>query len=425
MKKHNYMKNINMTYIIDNYVSYVKNKYKNSILQNNFEKELLEIKNINMPFQDKFQNNFEKELLEIYYNYNKNFDKSIISVIKDIYMNYSVIKKDFFPLIQYVIKDNKVYIKNNKNVRKYYNHNKAERDTRYLDNFNIITKTLKWCKDNNLPVPNTTLYIWISDRFPWYAQDLDKFPIWVYARPKNIKLPIFPDNTFECFQLHQKYKGKCYDWESIKKIIKKECKNRNKQSIIYFKGTPTTKNIYKLREDLEKHQKSFNIPIKILLDAWTTYEPLYKFCEYLYLLNLPGKYPWSNRLKYLFLMDSIVININVNTINIKPEYKDLSYITLIDYIVNNKDYIEIIYNYYRLAGKYIDNKNLTNKIDKLRKNEFNKFVKTLKRKYLNLVNNPEKYKKIAKKAKIKVNKLTNERIYQYIYKGILLNSLFI
>ena len=377
---------------------------------------------MHIPFQDKFQNNFEKELLEIYSNYKTNFDKNIPSAIKDIYINYSIIKKDFFPLIKYIVKDGKVYIKNKKNVEKYYNNKK---DIRYLSNLNIIQNTLKWCKNNNLSVPNTTIYIWISDRFPWYTHGLDKFPVWVYARPTNIKLPIFPDNTFECFHLQEKYKGKCYDWDSIKQIVKKECKNKNKQSVIYFKGTSTTRNTYKLREDLQKYHKNFNIPIKILLDAWKTYEPLYKFCEYLYLLNLPGHYPWSNRLKYLFLMDSIVINVNINTINIKPEYKDPPYITLIDYVVNNKDYIEIIYNYYRVSGKYIDNKNLKNKVDKLQKKEFNKFVKTLNKKYLNLVNNPEKYIKMAKKTKNKVNKLTNERLYQYIYKGILLNSLFI
>lgn len=372
-----------------------------------------------MLFKDKFQNNLEKELLEIYSNYKKKFNKNIPSIIKK---KFSIIEEGFFPLIKYIIKDGKVYIENKKNIQKYYNKKK---DIRYLNNFNIIQNTLKWCKKNMLPVPNTTIYIWISDRFPWYTQNLDMFPIWVYARPINKKLPIFPDNTFDCLQLKDKYKGKCYDWDSIKKLIKKECKYKNKQSIIYFKGTPTTQNKHKLREELQKYHKKYNIPIKILLNAWETYEPIYKFCEYLYLLNLPGHYPWSNRLKYLFLMDSIIINVNINTISIKPEYKDPKYITLIDYVINNKDYIEIIYNYYRVSKRYIDDKKLKNKVDKLQKKEFNKFVKTLNKIYMNLVDNPTKYKKMSKKAKNKVDKLTNERIYQYIYKGIILNSLFI
>lgn len=375
-----------------------------------------------MIFKDKFQNNLERELLEIYSNYKKKFDKNILLEIKKNFMSSNFINKtDIFPLIEYVIKDSKVHIKNKKFVEKYYNDN---RDRRYLDNYNIISKTLKYCKANNLSVPNTTLYIWISDRFPWYSQHLERFPIWVYARPKNIKMPIFPDNTFECIQLESKYKGKCYDWNNIKKIVRKKCKTKKKQNIIYFKGTPTTKKTYKLRENLEKYQNKLNIPLKILLDAWKSYNPLYELCEYLYLLNLPGHYPWSNRFKYLFLMNSIVINVSVNTIDINNQYKDPRYTSLIDYIIDNKDYINIVYNYYILSGKN-NNETIIKKKNKLHKEEFNKFVTKLNKVYINLEKNPEKYKKMAKKAKNKVNKMSNERLYQYIYKGILLNSKFI
>ena len=45
--------------------------------------------------------------------------------------------------------------------------------------------------------------------------------------------------------------------------------------------------------------------------------------------------------------------------------------------------------------------------------------------YINLVNNKKLYKTMAKNTKDKVNKLSNTRIYQYLYKGIILNSLFI
>ena len=340
---------------------------------NNNLKNTIDIKNIEMPFIDIFQSNLENELIEIYSKYRTNFNKNIPLVLKDSFTKSAFNNEEFFPLLEYVIKDGKVSISDIKNVKKHYTDKK---DTRYIDNYNIISKTLKWCKKNKLPVPNTTLYIWISDRFPWYVQKLDTFPIWVYARPKNIKMPIFPDNTFECLQLQEKYKGKCYDWDSIKQIVNSECKNNKKSSIIYFKGTPTTRRVSRIREDLKEYHKKFNIPIKILLDAWEVYEPVYKFCEYLYLLNLPGHYPWSNRLKYLFLMDSIVINVNVNTVNIDPEYTDPHYITLIDYIVDNKDYIEILYNYYRVGGKYI-NKTTKDRIDALQKKEFDLFTKNI------------------------------------------------
>ena len=378
---------------------------------------------INYPFNDEFQKKLEKELINIYSSYNKQINKNIIIQLKKIYTkeNKNFILKDFFPLVKYIIKDGKVSIYNEREIKKYYTEKK---DNRYKDNYNLIFKTLKWCKKKDLPIPNTELYIWISDSFPWYIENLNKFPIYVYAKPNNQNFPIFPDNTFECFQLNKKYKGECYDWDNIKKIVKQKCNISNKEKLIYFKGTSTTRRTYKLRENLEKYQEKFNIPMKILLDAWEKYEHIYKFCKYLYLLNLPGHYPWSNRLKYLFLMNSIVINININTISLDPEYKDPPYITLIDYVVDKKDFVEIIYNYYRISNKL---KNLSNNIDKkkiieLQKKEFDKFTIKLKKTYIKLIKNPDKYKKMAINTTNKVNQLTNERIYQYIYKGIVLNS---
>lgn len=389
----------------------------------------MNIEDINFPYKDDFQFKLEEPLNKIYNNYEKEFDENIPNLIKK---NFNLSKETFFPLIEYVIKDGEVSIKNEKNVENYY---KEIKDDRYLHNYRMIVKTIDWCKKNNLPIPNTTLYIWISDRFPWYIGNLNKFPIFVYARPTDVILPIFPDNTFECFQIDKKYSGECYDWDRTKNMIEKKCngiKTENKKDIIYFKGTPTTKRTYKLREYLEKYQKTLKIPVKVLLDAWNVYEPIYKFCEYLYLLNLPGHYPWSNRLKYLFLMNSVVINVNVNTIGLKlvnnkfiKEYEDPPYITIIDYVVNKNDYIEVLYTYYRVSSDYKDNKNLVDKIDKKQKDEFDKFVEKLDKVYYELVRNPEKYRKMAKETTQKVKKLTNDRIYQYIYKGILLNSKYL
>ena len=384
---------------------------------------MIEIDKIDFPFKDDYQNKFESELINIYSGYKKEFEKNIPEKIKN---NFDKVMKDeFFPLIEYIIDDGTVKINNGKEIEKHYSNIS---DFRYKHNLDIISKTLKWCKKNNLPIPNTKLYIWISDRFPWYLENLNKFPIYIYARPKNVFLPIFPDNTFECLQIDKKYTGECYDWDKIKNLIEQKCdgiKNKNKKNIIYFKGTPTTKRTYKLREYLERNQNKIGIPTKVLLDAWTVYEPIYKFCEYQFLLNLPGHYPWSNRLKYLFLMDSVVINVNVNTINLKPKYEDPPYITLIDYIVDNKDYVEILYKYYRVDSIYMKNRNIESNVIKLQHEEFDKFVKKLNEIYFKLIKSPKKYKNMAKKTTEKVRKLTNERIYQYIYKGILLNSQFI
>lgn len=359
-----------------------------------------------------FQKNLEKDLVSIYRGYEKNPDPSILKDINDAHRHvsygYVELDKDY-PMVEIKIKNNVVTSSEGK-------------DDRLVHTKQLINNTISWCKKNNLKVPNTTLYIWISDRFPWYVSNLDKFPIYVYARPKNIRMPIFPDNTFQCLTLEKKYRGECYDWDQIKDIVKKECKSVPKEKIIYFKGTPTTRSIHRLREKLQEYSKKDQKHLRIMLDAWETYEPIYNFCKYMYLLNLPGHYPWSNRLKYLFLMDSIVINVNVKTINLKPKYEDEPYITFIDYVVDKKDYVEIIYTYYRVDREYKDDKKLSKKVDSLNNSEFKKFTHTLQKLFDDFVKHPKKYEKMVASAKKKVEQLTNENIYAYIYRAILENS---
>jgi hypothetical protein len=151
--------------------------------------------------------------------------------------------------------------------------------------------------------------------------------------------------------------------------------------------------------------------MKIKLDAWANFEYLWNFEKYKILLDLPGIYPWSNRIKFLFLMNSVVVKINIETIG--DDYYDKSWISFIDYAVDNTDYVNIIVKYYRITDGTAKMKN---------ENEFLKLIKTLKIVYDDINNNPTKYKLMIKKTKKKIEKLTNDRIYQYIYTGIVLNS---
>jgi hypothetical protein len=57
-------------------------------------------------------------------------------------------------------------------------------------------------------------------------------------------------------------------------------------------------------------------------------------------------------------MDSIVFNVKVNTID-TDKYKSKPNISFIDYVVSNKDYVKIIYNYYEIHTQSTNNK-LTN-----------------------------------------------------------------
>jgi hypothetical protein len=294
----------------------------------------------------------------------------------------------------------------------------------------LLVNTIKYAKKNNLRIPNTILYIWISDRFPWYA-DIHKYvPIYVYSKIKDTDFPIFPDNTFFCFTFGEKYKGKCYNFDQTKKIINNNIFSE-KENKVYFKGTATTIYMHKIRESLEEKSK-FNIShgdywFDIKLDGWINYESIYYFSKYKYLLNLPGRYPWSNRLKYLFLMKSMVINIDVETISVEQKYFDKKYVTLIDFIIKkNKHYKNITMKYYKRSRNNLQiSQEDINNINSMNKKEVDIVYRKIEKLYNYYNKHPEEYNEIVNNGYKRVNKLKNKHIYQYIYNCIIKNSEFI
>jgi hypothetical protein len=364
-------------------------------------------------------------LIDIYKTFPKSDYNIIINNIKNTYYTKSKhTYNHFFPLIKYIIKNNEIdyeVLLNDKIYDKNTYPKLNNIDSRIINTFELIKKSIKYSIKKNRVVPNTILFIWISDRYPW-DKDVDKqMPIYLYAKPKDTSFLIFPDNTFNCLTLDKKYNGKCYDYNIIKKKILKHCANdfNDKPNIMYFKGTPTTKKTTKLRETLESYSKKTNW-LQIHLDAWTKYEKIYEMNNYKYLLNLPGHYPWSNRFKYLFLMKSLVININTNM----QEYNNLQndkieyWISFIDYIVKpNEDYINIDAKYY-----WSSDQNLQNKYSDMSKSNDNETLrifnelKNIMKKYNN------NYDKIIKSGYDKVKELSNRHIYNYIYECIVQNS---
>jgi hypothetical protein len=369
---------------------------------------------------DEYQVRFEKPLIDFYKNIRKNIDMEKIYKDLKVYTDKDkwAEKVYVYPLVKYKIYNNKVYVE--KKIRKKYND---KNDERFEQNLRLIEKTIEYCKKNNLQVPNTTLYIFISDRVPWYGKntmEFDNLPIYVNSKPKNFNLPIFPDTSFECLSLETKYGEKCYDWDEIKKkMIEYNKKVKNKENKIFFKGTRTTVFNHKLRENLEIYAKNRKNYI-IQLDAWNKYIPIYKFADYNFLLNLPGRYPWSNRFKYLFLTRSLVINISVITINFGKYFTvDMDWETLIDYVIDGKDYINIILKFYQYNG---DDNDIKKETKRLNENEFNKVVNKLNKIYETFETNKDKYDKIINNGYENVKQLTNERIYSYIYRAIIENS---
>ncbi len=291
-------------------------------------------------------------------------------------------------------------------------------DTRIPHIMSLLKKALKWA---NGEVPDTKLYFWVSDRVPWeLGEYMDKYPFYVFAAPKNVNNIIFPDNTFECITLQKKYKGTCFDWDSTKKLFEKKNKEyKHKQKIIYFKGTPTTNKIHRIRELLADYAKTRKNML-ILLDGWQNYTPITENSKYMFLLNLPGHYPWSNRFKYLFLTNSVIININVFTKSINEEgWNEDEYHSFIDLIMEpDKDYINLSFTYYNAGiSKSIE---LQNKAQKMTEKEVARVVTQIENIYTNYT--PKQYDSMIKNYRRKIADLNNEDIYAYIVKCIKNNS---
>jgi hypothetical protein len=316
------------------------------------------------------------------------------------------------------------------------------RNDRSVRNENLIKNTVAWAKKNNLPIPTTSLHIWISDRQPWAVAGVDKLvPIYVFAAPKNSNFILFPDGSFDALETSQKYDGACLDWDGIKKAIL-EHKAGEKKNIIYFKGVPSTLKHSRIREQLQLMSENKGTPcvgneplfnaiesidskkqtakakvsqdpsMLVKLDAWQSYDPIWSFAKYKYLLNLPGHYPWSNRLKYLFLMKSLVINLDVRTIG--SDYIDEPFETIANYIFDEGvDYTSLTMSYYVPKNRHAkrvpieqvyENNDIYEKLKKVADTP------------------PDVYDRIVNSAFEKANALTNEHVYFYIYQLILFNA---
>lgn len=286
-----------------------------------------------------------------------------------------------------------------------------------------LKKTIEYCKRLERPIPETKMLFWISDRIPWeFEDDMDKYPFYVYAKPKNTNFILFPDNTFECITLKEKYKGECQDWDSMKELFKEKNKEyKEKQKIIYFKGTPTTKKIHKLREILCEYART-NKNMIVKLDGWYRYQPITETSKYLFLLNLPGHYPWSNRFKFLFLTESVIINVNAYTKSINQDgWNEDEYHSFMDLIMlPDIDFINIEFTYYN-AG-ITDNIKEQETAEDMTKKEVDSVIQQINNIYDDYFVNSSKYNNMIKSYKKKINSLTNESIYDYIYKCIIYNS---
>lgn len=384
---------------------------------------------VNKQYEKYKPYNIPKNIDNIFLDYQKNLDGLIVRYIID---NDNKNDKEFVNI------DKTFYdmMYNNLVETKRKKGRKLEADNRAEVILNIIRKSLKYAKNNNKPIPNTHLYIFISDHNIWYdpnkpeTEIILKIPIMCLAKPNDQPNPIFPETTFEHFSFESKFDyEKSLSWQQSVEIINKHIKDYKdnklkRENSIFFRGAYTGSyshnirtNIFKDYEKQYEKEKKSNI-ITLEHSGRNNYTPIYDWYKYKYQLNLPGHYPWSNRFKYILLLDSICINVNVNTINYDKNrsiiYKDAPYITFIDLFVDNTEYIEYIYNFEMIDSIPI------HQIEKTK--ELYSFISNT----VNKLNNDDSfynewYNK-GQKIKDRLESLTDNAIYEYIYECIIKNS---
>lgn len=151
----------------------------------------------------------------------------------------------------------------------------------------------------------------------------------------------------------------------------------------------------------------------LLLEGDVKYVPMYKFSYFKYLLDLPGHYEWSNRFPRLFLCNRLVVKLS----NVIKQYSDEEeYIAFADLLMRpNVDFLN-----------YFVSLNEVSKRNRELRNENVRILKREQKKILNKLNNmgSDDYNKMCKSGNERINQLTNEHLYLYLYYGIMANNDF-
>jgi hypothetical protein len=153
---------------------------------------------------DAFQRRLEVDLKRVFKGYKKLGAEARVAYLEDFRARYlrTPQHKEVCPLVSYVVRGGAVTV-DPASLAAFA----KEKDDRAAHTLLLIRGALKWCAARGVGCPDTELHVWISDRFPYFMEDLETLPVFVYARPRDVDLPILPDNTFTCTNLHQKYAG--------------------------------------------------------------------------------------------------------------------------------------------------------------------------------------------------------------------------
>lgn len=294
------------------------------------------------------------------------------------------------------------------------NRKKLPNDSRIIIIDKLFINIMNWCKKtSDVYMINTAIFIWISDRFIWDVENIDvKMPICLYACPRDKNYILIPDSTFIAQSTSSRYAKTGLTWEQQKRLFTSDIKDKHN---IFFRGADTTYDTHNLRRYIFNRLKSETDNLfknEMIYDFLTgeNYESVAAFKKYKFMLNLPGHYPWSTRLKYLYLGRQYVINVRVFTY-LTDGTMDDHYNSFVDYLVPDTNCINIDMKYYMVGSsesvdkhKYADKQNM---------HECNMVYDKIKRIYYKYKNKQPSVDAKVRKSYELINKLSTENIYKY------------
>jgi hypothetical protein len=186
-------------------------------------------------------------------------------------------------------------------------------------------------------IADCVLYLHVKDSYINYDE-----PFFIYARPTNKKGLLYIDHSWIDAEPEKKITkekgGAMININSIRVKSQRPTAPRNKKNSLFFIGQNVpliNSNDFFFRKYFAQLQWPFEVKT-------TGYLNMGEYSKWKYLLNLPGWYPWSFRFKFLFLMNSFIINVNL----LRPEIDEGKWIQIADAMfIPGKDYIELDFKF--------------------------------------------------------------------------------
>ncbi len=269
-------------------------------------------------------------------------------------------------------------------------------DSRKERILSIFARNIKSLYQNKKIHSNAFIPIYVSDTHFYENNDL---PFFVEARPKNDKGILYPDQNFYFINMGNQQN---INYDQFKTTLHQEgCASRVKRPVLFFRGANTGADKHNMRmklKEISANDPKYEIHIKEQFMSMPT------FCDFKYLLNLPGHQPWSYRFSKILAMDSLVFHINVLQSYDGGKSYNQKWIQFFDeFFVNGEDYVELDYH-------WMEHKTSNNDVIKI--------YQQLNELYIFYENHPELYKKMVQNAHRKTDLITMD-VCDYVIQFLL------